>query len=678
MSDGDLGNSRYSSLNQINTRNVRRLKVAWSDTLVTPEVVGPNGAFAGIESGLLEAGGVLYVPTAVGVDAVDAVTGKIKWTFVGTAPLNQPCFAGGLFCIGSSANASRDLSMGDGMVFVGQQDGSIVAVNQKTGAEAWQQQVAAVGSTAGTVRESNPWTMYANGVVLASINGGDSPIQGHIDAYDAKTGALLWRWFSTPDPTSIPFILSWTNPAEAATGGASVWVKPAIDPTLDRVYFETGNPHANLSPGKNLWSSSIVSLDLKTGKLMWYVQAIHHDQWDYDCSTPPVLFDTTINGKSIPAIAATCKPGYVFVLNRRNGGPIFPISEVPVPNPGNLPLGTTWPTQPQTAGGSAQVITHCPTSAQVAAAAGDVPAPKATAYLPTCQFAVPQPGYTEVWGATSSGGPDFMPMSVDPQTGDLYICANGSLYNAGGHFPTSGVSGYVSALNVTTNKLDWQNVWIASGQGTCFSGVLSTAGGLVFTGSMGQPPLASTAALVSRTFGGTFYAYDASTGMRLFGYRNVSEINAPPITYEVNGRQYIAVDMTGSVNYNSTFGASALTDKLTVFALGAGGKAPTTTTPGATTPTTPVSKPPATESLIGDPTAGATVYSSSGCGSCHTLAAAGSSGTAGPNLDTVAPTQQAVVTQVTNGGFNMPSYGSKLSNTQINDLAAFVYKSTHA
>jgi alcohol dehydrogenase (cytochrome c)/quinohemoprotein ethanol dehydrogenase len=277
-----------------------------------------------------------------------------------------------------------------------------------------------------------------------------------------------------------------------------------------------------------------------------------------------------------------------------------------------------------------------------------------------------------------SGGTDMMPMSLDPQTGHLYVCANGALYGAGGGTPTAGVSGYISALNVATNKLDWQVVWQAGTQGTCYGGVLSTAGGLVFAGSMGQPPRAVTAPLVSKTFGGTFYAYDATSGKQLFSYQNVSEITAPPITYEVGGKQYIAVDMAGAVDYTS-FLPAATADRLTVFSLGkTGGKTTTGPTTTTTTPGTSGPKPPATESLIGDPASGATVFASQGCASCHTLAAAGSKGTAGPSLDTTAPGQQAVVQQVTNGGFNMPAYGSKISSQQINDLAAYIYKSTHA
>jgi quinohemoprotein ethanol dehydrogenase len=676
-SGGDLASSRYSSLTQINTSNVGKLKVVWSKQLSGPDQFGPHGSQS-LESSPIESNGVLYVPTTVGVVAVNAATGVTKWTFTGTAPL-KPAF--GLW---SSGGPSRDISLGDGMVFVGQQDGSIVAVNQKTGTQVWQAVVSSVGTTSTTSEVTNPWTVYANGLVIAAINAGDAGIRGHIDAYDAKTGAFVWRFFTTPDATSLPFILTWTNPAEVATAGAAAWTRPAIDTKLNRIYFAVGNPHANLSAGKDLWSDSLVSLDLMTGKLKWYFQAVHHDQWDYDCSTPPVLYNGVFNGKTVPGVAFGCKPGYIFMLDRRNGRQIFPIKEVPVPNPANQPLGTQWPTQPETTGGSAQIITHCPTAAEVAAA---VPSSPTTAgngkpFVETCQFAVPDPVAQVVWGgAAGAGGLDWMPMSFNPQTGDLYICANGALQNAGGPFPTSGTSGTVSALNLSTNHLDWQHVWMADKQGPCYSGMLSTASGVVFVVSNGQAALASSASKGVSPFPGALYAYDAKTGKQLLSLQTANAVaTAAPITYQVGGKQYVVADMTGSVNPNSFFGAAVLGDKLTAFSLSS--KASTTTTPKTTTPkttTTPVTKPPATETLIGDPTNGASVFASSTatCGTCHTLAAAGSKGTAGPSLDRTAPSQATIVSQVTNGGFNMPAYGSKLTGSQINDLAAYVYKSTH-
>jgi glucose dehydrogenase len=180
---------------------------------------------------------------------------------------------------------------------------------------------------------------------------------------------------------------------------------------------------------------------------------------------------------------------------------------------------------------------------------------------------VPVKGSTEVWGSGSSGGSDFMPMSFDPQTNDLYVCTNGQMTGAGSSYPASGIGGYVTALNVTTNTLDWQHIWPAEQYSSCFSGVLATAGGVVFTASLGQPPRAATSGIVKQNFGGSFYAYDAITGKQLFQYLNSSIIMAPPITYQVGGKQYVAIDMSGGVFFNSPYLPSATSDKLTVFQL---------------------------------------------------------------------------------------------------------------
>ncbi len=477
--------------------------------------------------------------------------------------------------------------MGDGMVFAGQADGSIVALNQKTGAPVWTSQVASVGTYGSQTQAiSNPFTVYANNEVLAGINGGDSPLRGHIDAYDAKTGALIWRFFTLPDQGEFPFILTWSNPAEAATGGAAIWSIPAVDTALNRVYVGTGNayPYTGRAPGKSLWANSEVALNLQTGQLKWYYQAVHHDEWDYDCPTPPVLFNATIGGKVTPAMAFSCKSGYIFELSRKNGHPIFPIPETPVPNLDNgagQALNSTWPTQPEPTGGAAEILPHCPTSAQVANVLPGFPtAPNGTPYVLTCPYAPTDAGHYTVWGPYFAfGGTDYPPMSFDPQTNDLYVCANvtwqsqenvsatstNTQYLTGGGWTTVGESGTVSALNMTTNKLDWQKQYQATSDGACYSGALTTAGGLVFVASRGQ------ASGVPTPFGGTFYAYDAKTGKQLFSYKNSSIIEAPPLTYSVNGKQYVAIDMTGGVNVINIpgFGAitSSTTDKQTVFAL---------------------------------------------------------------------------------------------------------------
>jgi glucose dehydrogenase len=574
-SEGDVSSQRFSSLSQINTSNVSKLKMVWSASVYPP--AGSNYASLGVESAPIEAAGVMYVPSTDGVDALNATSGKPMWAYHGIANKSS-----GLF----NLLAARTLSMGGGLVYAGQADGSIVALNQKTGAPVWTAQVASVGTYgSSTAAISNPATVYYNGMVLAGVNGGDSPLRGHLDAYDAKTGALIWRFFTLPDQGEFPFILSWSNPAEAATGGAAIWSIPAVDPVLNRVYVGTGNayPYTGRAPGKSLWANSEVSLDLKTGQLKWFYQAVHHDEWDYDCPTPPVLFNTTVNGKSVPAMAFSCKSGYVYELSRRNGHPIFPIPEVPVPNLDNgagAALNNTWPTQPEPTGGAAQILPHCPTAAQVSNVLPGYPTPpNGTSYVLTCPYAPTDATHYTVWGPYFAfGGTDYPPMSYSPVTNDLYVCANvtwqsqenvsptsqSTQYLTGGGWTTVGESGTVTALNMSTNKIDWQKQYQANQDGACYSGVLSTAGGLVFTASRGQTD-------TTPGFGGTFYAYDAKTGKQLFSYKNSSLIMAPPLTYSVNGKQYVAVDMTAGTNHVIFPGFGGITtstsDKLVVFAL---------------------------------------------------------------------------------------------------------------
>jgi len=573
-SEGSMSNFRYSALKQINKSNVHKLKVAWTASLYPSS----NYASLGVESVPIEKDGLLYVPTTDGVSALDATTGASIWTYRGVPNLHG--------AVGQMM-AARALSTGMGMVFAGQADGSVVAMNAKTGALKWTAQVTSVGTyPKKSAPISIPFTVFGKGVVLTGINGGDSPLRGHIDAYDAKTGKLKWRFFTLPDINN-PAIKTWANPAEAATGGSAIWSIPALDVKLNRVYVGTGNPfpYTGRTPGMSLYSDSMLSLDLNNGTLKWYYQAVHHDEWDYDCPTPPVLYNTTVNGSRVNGIAFSCKSGYIYMLDRKTGKPIFPIPEKPVPNlDGGVgqKLNHTWPTQPTPTGGSAQILPHCPTAAMVKdILPGNFPkAPNGTPYVLTCPYTPTNHTHYVVWGPYFAfGGTDYAPMSYDPNAHLLYVCANvtyqstenkgpktqETTYLTGGGWTTHGLSGTVSALDVTTNKLAWQVRYNAKNNGACYSGGLSTASGLLFMSSRGQT------SGVPKPFGGTLYAYDAKTGKVMFRYRNKSLIQAPAITYTVKGKQYIAVEMTAGTNTVALPGFGDLTtstkDKLTVFTL---------------------------------------------------------------------------------------------------------------
>jgi quinohemoprotein ethanol dehydrogenase len=614
----DIANTAYSNMTQLNTSNVGGLKEVWRNSF--------NGTLGGsIESQPLEVSGkgknlpdevgTVFQTIYTGMVALNARTGALLWKYQGPANRNNPLVTTSTGTVGTARSESFDPT--DGQVFTGQQDGSVVALDAKTGSVKWTAQVSATG-TYGTATgaETCPYTVYFNdgkdGLVFAGPNGGESPIRGHLDAYNAKTGALVWRQWETPDPTQLPYILTWSNPAEAAIAGATVWSIAAIDPQLGDIYFGTGNPYpyTGRQPGKDLWSDSIMGVNIKNGQLKWFYQGIHHDLWDYDCPTPPTLYNTTIRGHLVRGIAASCKSGYLYLLNRVNGVPIFPIPEVPVPDlSGGLgaQLNNTWPTQPEPIGAEAELggpATHCPIPTiaadwfgtnwpnQTATVVNGAPVP-GTGFPDklVCPYAPAYIGYAVGWGLDwPTGGTDYPRMSFDPQTNDIYVCTHvtGILTRNASplafaqtvtHSGGVGRIGSVSAVNVTNNTMDWQ-VFYNSHQhhAQCYSGVLSTAGGLVFTASENSPTIAgdvqpTTGPGAVGYTGGEIFAYNAKTGAELWHFIGPGTIQAPPITYVSGGRQYVAI--VGK----RTIPDSSHLDEEMAFALCPNGTAPAATTP---------------------------------------------------------------------------------------------------
>ena len=454
------------------------------------------------------------------------------------------------------------------MVFFGQQDGTIAAIDQVTGKQVWVDTVSDLGISA-------PVPIYYNGMVYVGETGGDILQRGHIDALDAKTGKLVWRFWTTPDASNPTALKTWGGgAAEAAQGGGALWTYGAFDPATNTGYFATGNPdpYSGRGPGKNLWTDSVVALDATTGQLKWSYQTLHHDEWDYDCSTPVMLFDTTIKGKSVAGVEAGCKSAYTFELNRKTGKPIFPIPETKVPDTSNgkgAALNDTWPTQPIPTGGAAKIVPHCPTAKQAAANLPGYPtAPDGTPYKLSCMFAAPYTDSYTTWSPNyGSGGMDWDPMSYSPVTGDAYICAkmsflgtkvvpgtsgkNTKFQNAPTGYGAAqvGLTGTFTALNLKTNKIDWQQKWQAWGNKSCYSGSASTAGGLTFVGSDG----------------GNFIAYDSKTGKKLWSDKTPYPITAPPIVYSANGKEYVEVYAGGPLALLG--GVANKQDLVTVYAL---------------------------------------------------------------------------------------------------------------
>jgi quinohemoprotein ethanol dehydrogenase len=600
--NGDLFLTNYSMLKQLNTSNVSGLHQVWQASFGDPasgqNIQGAPIVVSGKGKNLPLESGTMFLSENGGLVALNPVTGKTLWKYVGAPPISFGGLTTPASRVAFARPDSRTETYAHGNVFVGNLDGTVTSLNAKTGAPVWTAEVSAAGVFAGHAGLTSPFTTYyddgKDGLIITAPNQGDSPLRGHLDAYNSKTGALAWRFWTTPDPTQFPYILTWANPAEAALGGNAIWNNPSVDPQLGLAYTGTGNayPYTGRQPGKDLWTSSLIAVDLKTGALRWYYQAVHHDMWDYDCPTPIVLFNMTIGGKLVPGLAGSCKTAFIYELDRRNGHPIFPIPEVKIPVlPGdNLALNNTWPTQPEPQGGAAQIVIHCPTDAQakdgipsypLAANGTPIIVAPGTAGGASCMFPALSNSHYIMWGPYwGNGGTDYPRMSFDPQTNDLYVCAINSYMaqeNAGpadyhlstitsGTVPSSGQSGTVSALNMTTNKMDWQIKYQAAKDGGCYSGVVTTAGGLAFVASRGvSSDSIPNLAAAGKVHGGTFYAYNAKTGEQLWSWQAPDEIHAPPITYSVNGKQYVSIYVMGPAP--GVAGATGQRDLLTTFSL---------------------------------------------------------------------------------------------------------------
>jgi quinoprotein glucose dehydrogenase len=279
---------------------------------------------------------------------------------------------------------------------------------------------------------------------------------------------------------------------------------------------------------------------MKTGQIKWGFQAIHQDLWDYDCGTPPVLFNYKFDGAMRPALELTCKSDYHFELNRRTGEPLLPVVEKPTPmsSQGITPDAAAMThynaaaTEPIPAGNS-EIVPHCPTNAQL-----PNPAPDGSNYVRSCTYATPEGSDDYIsYGPGSLGGQDHTPLSYDPKLGYMYYCETVSALGgklggtATGSFTNVpvGWSGSFAAVNVKNNNTVWLHKFYAGGDGMCYGGTATTAGGLAFVGSDK----------------GTFYAFNAATGKVLWKYKGTQYIAAPPMVYSVGGKEYVAIQTGG-------------------------------------------------------------------------------------------------------------------------------------
>jgi len=652
---GSLSNQRYSPLDQITAANVSKLRGVWHVHLRGSALAAKYSA----ESQPIVYEGTVYVPTGEDdVFAVDAATGKIRWEY--KANLSQQI---SVVCCGWE---SRGVALGDGKVYIGQLDGNLVALDQKTGKVAWRTLV--MSWRAGYSITSAP--LYYDGLVITGISGGEFGVRGRVTAFDAKTGKEVWRFYTIPGPGQTGHD-TWPQTGDAwKHGGAPVWQTPSVDPALGLLYFSTGNAgpdnDGSKRAGKNLFAASIVALDVKTGKLRWYYQMVHHDIWDYDAPSPTILFDVKIGGKLRHGIGEAEKTGWLYLLDRTNGKPLFPTPERPVPQNANQ---KTWPTQPFPS--YAPVVPHSLSDAQYRAVVKQAAQSAGHPVKTIRAKGIFTPSWKTLTVLTPGpqGGTNWQPSSYNPNTHMFYVCAQsgitgdtaatepktgkkggvqteqvGSTLTIGGGFGQN--AGTFTAVDATSGRIVWQKHWPES----CYAGSATTAGNLVFIGRSS----------------GDLLAFDARTGKQLWSFQTGAGANDAPTFFQQDGKEY-AVFYAGG----NALAASPHGDDLWLFALG--GTLGPAAAPGKGQGIQHAGAGGKNAAGPGNPTAGRSVFAAN-CSTCH--GASGHGGNGGPDLTAIpsAKNLARVVKQVTNGGAGMPSFKRTLTPQQINDVAAFVTK----
>nr|WP_298721087.1 PQQ-binding-like beta-propeller repeat protein [uncultured Steroidobacter sp.] len=480
-------NQRFSPLTQINAENVKSL---------SPVALLQTGMTASFETTPIVVDGVMYITTPVvnnkmKIMAVNAATGERNWEVIYNLGRFQIC----------CGPVNRGVAVGYGRVYFVTLDAHLVALDAKDGSTVFDTTI--VNADNGYSETLAP--QIYDGMIIVGSAGGEWALRGFVAAYDAKSGQQRWRWMAT-DPKTYQGD-SWKS------GGGMVWTTPAIDPKLGLVIFSTGNPNPDLDgtqrQGDNLYTDSIVALDVHTGNMKWYYQEVRHDVWDYDAVSNVVLFDTEHNGQKIPAAAQAGKVGWVFILDRRTG----------------------------------KLIRRSDPYVMMSKNMFTTPTREGVNMLP---------------GA--NGGAEWSPPAYSPQTRNLYILAMNQLMrfttkpqdpgpgrlrlgSAFTNVEAGGIqNGPFVALNVDTGKIAWQY----TAPQPLIGGALATAGNLVFMGEGN----------------GWFNAFNAKTGERLWRFNLGAGVNAPPITYQVNGEQYVAVAAGGNFQLTFPYGDTVAIFKL--------------------------------------------------------------------------------------------------------------------
>jgi alcohol dehydrogenase (cytochrome c) len=477
----------YSPLSQITTENAGRLKLAW--TLAT-------GQIEGHQAPPIVNNGIMFVATPGNqVLAIDAKSGDLLWRFKRPIPddmlLLHP--------------TSRGVGLLSDKIYFAAADAVLVALDAKTGNEVWKTTVE--DYTHGYYMSLAP--LVADGKVMVGVSGGELGVRGFVAAFDAETGKPLWKTYTVPGPGE-PGSETWPNGDQWKTGGGSVWITGTYDPETNLGFWGTGNGGpwmGDQRPGDNLFTSSVMALDTASGKIKGYHQYHPNDSWDWDEVSPPIIVDYQHDGRTVKGLVDVARDGYLWMLER-------------TPDKINFVAGK--PFVKQNVFASLDPKTGRPNIEP-----GRQPATgKKADFCPS------------LWG-----GKDWPPVAYSPKTRLLYIPANENLcgtitgepvtYTPGQRYvgatstlyiaPGADHIGELQAWNLDTGEKVWNHPFANS---QLWGPVLATAGGVLFLGGTNDR---------------YFRAFDASNGKILWEFRTGSGVNGVPVSFELNGKQFIAV-----------------------------------------------------------------------------------------------------------------------------------------
>ncbi len=507
MPGKDYSQTRFSTLSQINPRNVKNLRPAWTFS---------TGTLRGHEGAPLVVGDTMYVHTSFpnnvyALDLKGPDVGRIKWAYL---PKQDPSVQAVACC----DNVNRGLSYGDGKVFLSQLDGNLVALDATTGKEAWKVQNA--DPKVGATMTSAPH-IYKDKVIVG-VSGGEFGVRGHVTAYNVRDGRQVWQAYSMGPDEDVLLAddFNQANPHfgqrkqgtetwqgdQWKTGGGTTWGWYAFDPQLNLFYYGTGNPstwNPSQRPGDNKWSMTIFARNPDNGEAKWVYQMTPHDEWDYDGVNENVLADLTIGGKPVKALVHFDRNGFGYTLDRTTGKVLVAEPFGPVNWASKIDLTTGVPVRNAQFGTTSKKNTEgiCP-------AAIGFKDQQPSAFSPqTKLFYVP----------TNNICMDYEGVEVKYSAGQPYVGAIVRMFPGPG-----GNRGAFIAWDPTIGKIKWsikENL-------AAYGGALATASGIVFYGTME----------------GWLKAVDATTGTELWRFKCPSGIIGNPMTYlGPDGKQYVAV-----------------------------------------------------------------------------------------------------------------------------------------